>query len=435
MKKLPAWGAVIAIAFSLSTAHAADWTGFRGPHGTGAVEAKNLPTNWSAESNLAWKTSLPGAGSSSPIVLGDKIYLTSYSGYGVDADSPGEMSELKRHVLCLDRASGKVLWDKAFKSAGRESSYRGRLTDHGYATSTPTTDGKHLYVFMGRSGVYCLDLKGNKVWHKSVGDGTAGWGSSNSPVLYKNLVIINASIESRTVYALDKTTGKEVWKLEGIRKCWSTPLVVKLDEHDELVLSTPGGRGRGSAGKILGLNPETGKQLWSCEGIPDGYVCPTPIVHDGIIYVIGGRSNTAIAIRAGGKGDVTKTHRLWMTKHGSNVSSPVYHDGHIYWMHEKRGTAYCLDAKTGKVVYRERLSPRPGTVYSSVTVADGKIYCLTKHNGTFVIAAKPEFKLLAHNTFKGDESRANACAVVSNGQLLLRSDKYLYCVGKKAKAE
>ncbi|MFQ5733539.1 MAG: PQQ-binding-like beta-propeller repeat protein, partial [Planctomycetaceae bacterium] len=184
--------------------------------------------------------------------------------------------------------------------------------------------------------------------------------------------------------------------------------------------------------RIIGFDPATGKELWSCEGIPDGYICPSVVAHDGIVYAIGGRRNTAIAVKAGGRGDVTESHRLWSEGMGSNVASPVYHKGHIYWVHERQGLAICLEAKTGKTVYRKRLAPRPGLVYSSLTVADGKLYAVSQHNGTYVIAAKPKFELLAHNVFEDDKSLSNACPVVSNGQLLLRSDKYLYCIGKKA---
>jgi hypothetical protein len=146
------------------------------------------------------------------------------------------------------------------------------------------------------------------------------------------------------------------------------------------------------------------------------------------VYAIGGRKNTAIAVRAGGRGDVTETHRLWETGKGSNVSSPVYRAGHIYWVHESRGIAYCLNATTGETVYEKRLTPRPRLIYSSVTFGDGKLYCLSQDLGTYVIAAQPEFELLAHNVLD-DDTRANASIVVSDSQLLLRNDRHLYCIG------
>ena len=182
--------------------------------------------------------------------------------------------------------------------------------------------------------------------------------------------------------------------------------------------------------KLVGFDPATGEELWFCDGIPDGYVCPSVISHGDVVYAIGGRQNTAIAVRAGGRGDVTDSHVLWKTSSGSNVSSPVYLDGHLYWFHEKNGIAYCLNAETGELVYSKRLEPRPGLIYSSVTYADGKLYAVSQDNGAYVLAAKPEFKLLAVNTFANDTKRVNGSIVVANNRLILRSDQAIYCIGK-----
>ena len=174
--------------------------------------------------------------------------------------------------------------------------------------------------------------------------------------------------------------------------------------------------------------------MWNCEGIPDeGYVCPSIVSHEGIVYAIGGRKNTAIAVRAGGKGDVTDSHVLWRKSVGANVSSPVLVDGHLYWVHERSGTANCLNAKTGETVYQQRLEPRPGVMYASVTAGDGKLYCPSQHSGTYVLAAKPQFELLAHNVIEGDDSRCNASIAIDRGQVLLRNDQYLYCLGKSTR--
>ena len=407
---------------------AADVTGFRGPGGVAVSDEAGLPAEWSSTKNVAWKTRLPGPGTSSPIVLGERIYITSYSGYGLEPNQ-GSQSSLQRHVLCLDRKSGKLLWKKDFKPQLPESRYSGgNNARHGYASSTPTTDGKHLFVFFGKSGVFCLDLDGNTVWKTDVGSGTRGWGSANSPVLYKNLVIINASVESGQLLALNKQTGQVVWDGVRVRGSWNTPLLVEVPGGGtELVVGVPQ--------TVLGLDPATGKRLWSSVGIPDrGYVCPSVVAKDGVVYAIGGRQNTALAIKIGGRGDVTATHRLWTKNRGSNVSSPVVVGGHLYWVHERRGTAYCLDAKTGEIVFEERLAPRPGLVYSSMLAADGKLYCISQHNGTYVLAIGKEFKLLSHNTFADDDSRTNACPVAHRGQLLLRTDGFLYCLGQGAAA-
>ncbi len=330
-----------------------------------------------------------------------------------------------RHVVCLNRADGKILWSRQETPKLPESRYQGNGARHGYSSSTPTSDGERLFVFFGNTGVYCFDFDGNPLWRSDVGSGQNSWGSSNSLLLYKDMLIVNASVESKSLVALDKNTGKEVWRAEGIRGSWNTPVLVEAPGGGtELVVCIPQ--------TVLGFDPDTGKELWRCEGIPDrGYVCPSVVAHDGVVYAIGGRKNTALAVRAGGRGDVTKTHELWRTNKGSNVSSPVYYQGHLYWMHDKQGIFFCLDAKNGQTVFAERVAPRPGGMYSSALVADGKVYCVSQHDGTFVFAAKPEYELLAHNVFADDDSRCNACPAVSDGQLLLRSDTYLYCVGKK----
>lgn len=415
-------GGPLLIGLLAGSGAAAEWTGFRGPQGSGQSTERDLPVRWSADENVAWRTQLPGPGTSSPIVVDGRVYLTCYSGYAEDEEDPGQQADLMRHVVCVDRADGDIVWTKDFEPELPESEYQGNGARHGYSSSTIASDGERLYVFFGKSGVYCLDLSGNQLWHASVGTKTNGWGSSNSPVLFKNLVIINAAVESGALVALDKQTGQEVWRTDGIRRSWSTPLLVDVPGgQTELVVSAPG--------QILGYDPATGDQLWQAEGIDD-YICPSPIAHHGVVYAIAGRRNTAVAVRAGGRGDVNDSHVLWRTNKGANVSSPVYHDGHLYWVHESRGIAYCLDAENGEVVYEERLAPRPGLVYSSVTLADGKLYAVSQHNGTYVIAAGPEFELLAHNEIADDDSRANAVPVPSDGQLLLRTDAYLYCIGE-----
>jgi len=403
-----------------ATAVAADWMQFRGPGGLGQSEETGLPTTWSETENLLWKTKLPGLGTSSPITVGDAIFLTCYSGYGETQEDPGDQKDLVRHVVCLDRKSGEIRWTKEVKPKLPESQYRaGNDGWHGYASSTPASDGSRVYVFFGRTGVFCFDLAGKQLWQADVGSQTTGWGSATSPVVYKNLVIVNASVESGSLVALNKMTGKPVWRAPGTGRAWNSPVLVQApDGRTEVVLSLPR--------NIVAYNPDTGKELWRCEGIPDGYVCPSVVAEDGIVYAIGGRTNTAVAVRAGGSG---KVKPLWTVGAGSNVTSPVYHEGHLYWLHEGRGIAYCLDAKTGKQVYAQRV-PRAGRTYASGVVADGKIYYVTQHNGTLVVAAKPEFELLATNKFE-DDARTNASPAVDDGRLLIRSDKYLYCVGAR----
>jgi hypothetical protein len=399
---------------------AGDWTQFRGPGGLGVSDEKGTPVKWSFTDNIAWKAELPGPGSSSPIVVGQRVYLTCYTGYGLEP-SKGDQKELLRHLFCFDRSTGEKLWHKSFEPKLPEHQYQGEGSYHGYAASTPASDGERLYVFFGKSGVFCFDLDGQQLWQASVGDGTHGWGSGCSPVLFENLLLVNASVESGSLVALNKLTGKEAWKAGGIRSSWNTPLLVNAKSRREVVVSTEG--------RLLSFDPADGKPLWNADGI-HRYVCPSVVAHDDVVYAIGG-GHTSLAVRVGGSGDVTQSHGVWRKSKGSNVGSPVYLDGHLYWANDSGGIVCCQNASTGDVVFEKRLEPNAGTIWSSVVLADGKIYIVSQSKGTYVVAAKPEYELLAHNTFADDDSRTNASPAVHNGQLLLRTDRNLYCIGAK----
>jgi outer membrane protein assembly factor BamB len=355
------------------------------------------------------------------VTTGDRIFLTCYTGYAITVDKPGKMADLRRHVLCVDHRTGKILWTKEFEPVLPEHAYQGEGSYHGYSSSTPATDGKRLYVFFGKSGVYCFDLNGQQLWHVRVGSGLSGWGSAASPVLYKNLVLINASVESQALVALDARTGKEVWRTPGIQAAWNTPELVTTPQGSiELVISMQN--------TVLGLNPDTGKELWRADGV-HRYVCPSVVSHEGVVYAVGG-GHTSLAVRAGGHGEVTTTQGIWRVNKGTNVPSPIYHEGHLYWASNHGGNIICQEAATGKVVYEKRLNPPPSIIYASPLLADGKLYFISQEHGTYVVAAEPEFKLLAHNVFADDNSRANASPAISQGHLLLRTDRYLYCIGK-----
>jgi len=201
---------------------AADWPRFRGPGGLGVSPAKGLPVAWGPQENVAWKTELPGPGASSPIVVGERVFLTCYSGYGVQGQPGGSMDELKLHVVCLNANDGKIRWTKDIEPKLPEQA--NPREGHGYASHTPVADPERLYVFFGKSGVYAFDHGGKQLWAADVGSKTNGWGSAASPILAGDLVIVNASVESESLVALDRKTGKEVWRARGIRESWNTPI-------------------------------------------------------------------------------------------------------------------------------------------------------------------------------------------------------------------
>lgn len=395
------------------------WNRFRGPAGSGKSSSDGqLPKTWSDSENVRWKRPIP-RGSSSPVLGGGKIFLTGYSGYAQNLQDLGDRDALQLHVMAYDLATGSLLWDYAFAASAAEQDATQRIADHGYASSTPCTDGTSVYAGFGPSGIVALDMDGNRIWHGDVGSGTAGFGAASSPIVFQNLVIFNASIESQKLYALDKSTGKVVWSVDGIERAWTTPTIVDLGaDRFELVIHFKN--------EIQGLDPHTGKQLWHCRGIPD-YVVPGPVVNDKTVYFSGGRQNRTIAVRAGGRGDVTETHKLWETTEGANVTTPVYHAGHLYWSHDK-AFAQCINAATGKSVYRQRFRNRD-RVYASVIYGDQKLFMTQRDGTTLVLESSPRYAEIAINQLGTGDEQFNATPAIHENSLIFRSTENLYRIG------
>jgi outer membrane protein assembly factor BamB len=407
---------------------AGDWAGFRGTGAIGCSSETGLVTTWSETENLRWKTPLPGPGSSSPIVLGDTIFVTCYSGYGVDKRDPGNPRHLKRHLVCINRTDGKVRWNKSVPAVLPEIPYTGRFQEHGYASSTPASDGTHVYVFFGKTGVLAFDFEGNQIWQQSVGTGSdrLKWGSASSVTLYKDLVIVNAWDESKTLYALSKDNGKPVWKrdLSEVGLTFSTPVLADLDEGNrELILAMPG--------QVWGLNPDTGQKLWWIRTTMKGLLTGTPVIVGDMAYIHGGGPSGvgSLAVRLGGRGDVTETHVRWSNREAVTVPSPTYWEGLLYWV-TNDGKAGCQDPATGELKYNQDL-PVKGrfAVYASVVSAADRLYAITRTSGIFVLAAKPEFEIIAQNRFASDDTDFSGSPAISHGCLLLRSNRFLYCIG------
>jgi outer membrane protein assembly factor BamB len=414
-----------------NVAQAEDWRQFRGENSGGRSESSDVPSEWSASKNMLWRAALPGPGSSSPIVSGSSLFVTSYSGYGVGSGDPGVIDELVRHLIRLDRSNGKILWNRSVPARLPEDPYRGYITEHGYASSTPVTDGKNVFVFFGKSGVLAYDFSGNEVWRVDVGKESSNrrWGSAASPILHGDHVIINASDESQSIIALDKKTGKEVWRAEAasLELAYGTPLIAANQSGgNDLVIAVPD--------EVWGLDTLTGKLRWFAEtGLP-GNICPTLSISDGVAYGFGGYpSQGSFAVRLGGKGDVSESHVLWKSRVSSYVASPVYHNEHLYWIND-RGDAICVRASDGEIVFNERLprlqgSGRKRAAYASLVYANHFFYAVTRFSGTYVFKAQPKFELVAQNQFSDDQSQFNGTPAISDDQLYLRSDEYLYAIG------
>ena len=397
------------------------------------TDAADLPLEWSDDAGVAWKVDLPGPGSSTPLVVGDRLYVTCYTGYGV-SDDAGEVSDdkiesLTRHLLCLSTDDGSELWRRSVPARLPEDPYDGFLREHGYATNSPATDGERVFVFHGKSGVFAYTLDGKELWTADVGQESSNreWGTAASPVVVDGKLIVNASEESQAVYAFDCATGEELWKAEAaaLELSFSTPRIVEVDGRTQVVLTVPG--------ELWGMSLETGKLIWYAETTSPGNASPTPAIHDGVAYIVGGRPGGSCAVTLGGKGDVTESNRLWTGKKSSYVPSPVFKDGRLYFVSDK-GIATCLDAATGEVVSERRIARGGGflgmAVYASTLLAGDRLYCVTRTNGTFVLSADEEMATLAENRFESDESQFNASPVAVDGRLYLRSDRALYAVGQ-----
>lgn len=402
-----------------------NWPCFRGPNRLGVSNDQDLPLTWSDGENIVWKCELPGPGTSSPITWNQHVYLTCYSGYGLSESSPGNVDNLTRHLVCIDRDSGRIAWTKDIPNQAPVVPFQRFQALHGYVSGSPVADETGVYVMYGSSGAAAYTHAGELRWHKSLGTGIHDWGTSTSPVLFDNLVIFHADIESSALIALDKTSGNQVWKVPtGRQDSWSTPCLAKVGNRHELIFH----HSKGEPATLTAIDPRDGSPRWQCRVLKD-YLCPSPIVVGEMCYVLAHQRGGAI--RLGGEGDVTESHLAWTVSKGTEICTPIYHDGHLYWAHQEQGIAYCLNAQTGRVVYEERIRPRPDLIYASGVLGDGKIYYVSRQNGTFVVAAAPEYRLLAHNTIESDESIFNATPAISNGQLLIRSNRFLYGIGTK----
>ncbi|QIF05720.1 PQQ-binding-like beta-propeller repeat protein [Roseimicrobium sp. ORNL1] len=417
-------------------APANNWPQTRGPNRDSVSTDAAVPTHWSEKENLKWQLDLPGAGASSPIVWENKVFVTCFSGQKEN----GDVSGLVRHILCVDKATGKKLWQRDYPTTQKDDDWSGMIREHGYTSNTPVTDGAHVYVHWGKGGVVALDMDGKEVWKATTGSesGRQRWGSSGSPVLWKNLLIVNAADEAQSVIAFDKATGKQAWKqtaglLEG---AFSSPQVLKrADGREDLIFAAPS--------ELWGMNPETGKLRWYAPTGIEGNVAPDPVIQGEDIYVFGGFPSTMrVALKAGDKGEVSSSAMLWQDSQSTYVPTPVYHDGKLYVVSDQ-GFAWCADAKTGAMIYRERLGGAAAQsgggggrrgggkpFYASPVLIGDKIYAVSRKQGVFILAAKPQFQVLATNFLAGDGTDFNATPAVSDGCLFLRSNKALYCIGK-----
>lgn len=415
-----------------------NWPQWRG-EGQGISEETGLPSEWTDSKNIKWKTPIAGRGHSSPIVWGKRIFLTTaLDGEQVPGRTPGVTHKLLdgtdfvhpdavgadlRHtfkVICLDRESGKVLWERvAYEGPVHDSRHK----KASFASSTPATDGKYVFAFFGSEGLYAYDYNGKQLWKQDLGKlGTASVGYGVSPILYGNLVIMQCdeSGGKSFVVAFDKKTGKEAWRAaRKVDVTWSSPVLVRTPNRTELVAA--------AAEAIIAYDPATGKELWRHKGLESNAV-PTPVVSDDIVVVTSGYpTKIALALRGGGNGDVTGTKQLvWSYNKGTAyVPSPILYGDYVYLM-TGNGSITCLDAKTGKMQYEGARVPKATTFMASPVAYEGKILLTSEEGDTFVLRAGPKHEVLQTNSL-GEPVYASPA--ISDGLVFIRGEKNLYAIG------
>jgi outer membrane protein assembly factor BamB len=413
--------AVVALLFVAVPGLAGDWPAWRGPDGQGHTAETGLPLKWSPTDNVRWKVPLPEPGNSTPIIWGDRLFLTQSLDKGT-----------RRAVRCYARADGKLLWERETPFEGKEPTHQ----TNPYCSASPVTDGERVIASLGSAGMVCYDFEGKELWRKDLGPLVHIWGNASSPVLHRDLAILWCGPGTRQfLLAVNKTDGRTAWEHQepggkgGPERpyigSWTTPLVVRVGDHDELIL--------GVSEKLKGFEPMTGKELWSCAGLKtaaaDELVYTSPVFAGGIVVAMGGFSGAAMAVRAGGKGDVTATHRLWYhPRNPQRIGSPVIVGGHVYVLNDD-GTAQCLELKTGKEIWK---GSRLGGAWGSMVAAGERLYVTTKAGDTLVLRAAPEYELLAKNPL---HEPVLASLAVADGDLFIRSHQNLWCIGGKNKTE
>ncbi|HLJ95859.1 MAG TPA: PQQ-binding-like beta-propeller repeat protein [Gemmataceae bacterium] len=421
-----AWVAIFLLAVP---ATGGNWPGWRGPDGNGHSPEQHLPLRWSTTENVRWKVPLPDEGNSSPIVWGQRVFLTQARDKR-DWPPPGAggpASAYRRGLLCFDRTDGKLLWQKEIVYKEKESTH----PTNPFCSATPVTDGQRVIASFGSAGLVCYDFAGNEQWRHDLGKLEHIWGNASSPILYGDLAILWCGPGVRQfLLAVNKATGQTVWEHQepggnvgtdnkNWAGSWTTPVIVKLADHDELILCVPG--------KVKGLDPKSGKELWSCSGLGPLFYTTPVCTADGIIVALSGFGGAALAVRAGGKGDVTATHRLWQQpqKHPQRIGSPIVVGEKVYVINEN-GVVQCLDAVTGRDLFdKPRLS---GVFWGSFVSGADRLYVTSKAGETFVLSAGPKYELLAKNAL---EEPVSASIAISNGELFLRTYKHLWCIGEK----
>jgi outer membrane protein assembly factor BamB len=412
------WTILIMLSCAALSPAAPDWPHWRGPLRNGVSDETGVPLRWSAQENIQWKLALPGRSGSTPIISGDRIFVVVTENERID-------------LWCINRRTGDVMWKKPLGAGNR------RTQKANMASPSPITDGTSLWVLTGTGQLRRFDFNGNEVWLRDLtreyGPFGLYHGYGSSPLLFEDglyVQVLHGSVTNQPSYVLriDKNTGRNVWRVVRETQAagespdsYTTPAIVRTGSGLELVVT--------GGDCATGHDPATGRELWRANGLnPNGSydyrIVASPTVMGDIVFVPS-RVRPLVAFRAGGRGDVTTSHRLWSTNMGPDVPSPVS-DGRYLYVIRDNGTLYCYEAQTGKEIYAgQRL--RPGTYSASLVLAEGKIYAVSEDGVTSVVKAGPQFEVLAENDLDGYTLSSPA---ISDGQIFLRTDFTLWAIGQ-----
>ena len=405
----PAAGAPAGIRMVADEGEAARyWPRWRGPSGQGLVSGTGYPDRWSATQNVLWKTPVPGAGNSSPIVWRDQIFLTTAR------DGGSRLS-----LIAYNRSTGQQAWEAVAPQGTTDRPHQ----KNGYASATPATDGERIYVSFGSRGLFAFDMSGRVIWRRDLGAIDNYHGAAGSPLLYQGKVILYQD-QSRGgfIAAFDAGTGAPRWRTERQQSVgWGTPIAVRVGDHDEIIVN--------GQSRVMAYHPETGAELWRCNGM--GFeVIPTPVVGYGLIFCSSGRAGPTLAIRPGGKGDVTRSHLTWSTERGSPfVPSPMLYNDQLYTVNDMASIVTSFQAATGRLLWQGRLGVAQREGFSASPVAvDGKVFFTNDQGETFVLKAGPVFEVLQVNNL-GEQTLASPALV--DGKWYIRTAQHLFAIGAR----
>ncbi|MFN2493911.1 MAG: PQQ-binding-like beta-propeller repeat protein [Pyrinomonadaceae bacterium] len=416
-KQIPA--AVFLAVLSVAVAHAGNWPQWRGPALNGTSPETNLPLRWTAEENISWKLQMPGWSGSTPIIWRDRIFLNVAEGHDL-------------YLWSVNKTKGVVIWKKLLGSGNV------KMRKQNMSSPSPVTDGNNVYVMTGTGILKGFDFNGNELWSRDIqsdyGEFGLNWGYASSPLLWKNALYIQVLHGMKTddpsyVMRVDSKTGKTVWKVErhtnAIRESpdsYTTPALLRYGKTTELVIT--------GADCVTGHDLATGKELWRANGLnpdndPSYRIVASPVISNEMVYAPT-RVRPLLALKAGGRGDVTTSHVVWSTLNGPDVPTPVT-DGKYFYIVNDRGIMWCLDAKTGAEIYSQQRI-KPGTYSASPVLADGKIYITNEDGLTTVVKAGPKFEVLSENPLN---DYCLSSPAISDGQIFIRTATSLFCIGKK----